>query len=181
MKVIETALAGVLILEPEVYGDDRGFFLESWNAREFADAGIDADFVQDNHSRSAAGVLRGLHFQNPRPQGKLVRVVAGAAWDVAVDLRRASPTYGKWAAVELSAANRLMFWVPVGLAHGFLSLADDTDVLYKCTDYYDPAAQQSLKWDDPAVAVDWPLAGRAPQLSARDREGTPFDAIEAFA
>lgn len=181
VDVIETGIAGLLVLEPRVFGDDRGFFLESWNAHAFAAIGVDAAFVQDNHSRSAKGVLRGLHFQNPDPQGKLVRVVAGAAWDVAVDLRRGSATFGRWHGVELSAANRRLLWVPPGFAHGFLTLADDTDFLYKCTAFHRPAHEHVLAWDDPALGIAWPLAGIAPRLSARDRAGVSLDRIAPFA
>lgn len=180
MQVIETGIAGLVILEPRVFGDDRGFFMESWNRRLFAGIGIDCDFVQDNHSRSARGVLRGLHYQQPNPQGKLVRVASGRVWDVAVDLRGGSPTYGKWAGVELSAANRRMFWVPPGFAHGFVSLEDSTDFLYKCTAFYDPASEHSLQWNDPALGIDWPLEGIEPMLSAKDRVGKPLSAVEAF-
>ncbi|MDY7523897.1 dTDP-4-dehydrorhamnose 3,5-epimerase [Sphingomonas sp. 10B4] len=181
MNVIETAIAGLLILEPTAYGDDRGFFLESWNRRRFADFGLDLEFVQDNHSRSAAGVLRGLHFQDPNPQGKLVRVVNGRAWDVAVDIRAGSATFGKWVGVELSATNKRMFWVPDGFAHGFLALEDDTDFLYKCTSYFEPANEHSLQWNDPILGIDWPLDGLEPQLSGRDRVGMPFAAIATVA
>jgi dTDP-4-dehydrorhamnose 3,5-epimerase len=181
MNIIETGIEGLLIIEPRVFGDDRGFFMESWNAAGFAEAGLDLNFVQDNHSRSAKGVLRGLHFQNPNPQGKLVRVVSGRVWDVAVDLRRSSSTFGKWAGVELSAANKRMFWVPPGFAHGFVSLEDGTDFLYKCTAPYDPSAEHSLMWNDPAVGIEWPLEGLEPQLSGKDQQGTALDEIEAFA
>lgn len=180
MKRIETAIPGPVILEPAVFGDDRGFFLESWNAETFAALGLDLTFVQDNHSRSARGVLRGLHFQNPNPQGKLVRVVAGRVWDVAVDIRRSSPHFGRWVGVELSAANKRMFWVPPGFAHGFVSLEDGTDFLYKCTASYEPVNEHALLWNDPAVGIDWPLEGIEPQLSAKDRAGTPLGRIEAF-
>ena len=181
MNVIETEIPGVLILEPRVHGDDRGFFMESWNARTFAGAGLNVTFVQDNHSRSARGVLRGLHFQDPHPQGKLVRVTAGRAWDVAVDLRRSSPAFGRSVGLELSAANKRMLWVPEGCAHGFVALEDDTDFLYKCTDFYDPAAEHSLLWNDPALAIAWPLDGIEPQLSAKDRAGRPLSEIAGFA
>ena len=180
MNVIETGLAGLLILEPRVFGDDRGFFLESWNRSTFREIGLDLDFVQDNHSRSAKGVLRGLHFQNPNPQGKLVRVVSGRAWDVAVDLRRSSPTFGRWEGIELSAANKRMFWVPPGFAHGFVALEDGTDFLYKCTGLYDPASEHSLKWDDPEVGIKWPVEGIEPQLSAKDEAGSSLSEIEPF-
>jgi len=181
MNVVEAAIPGPLIIEPAVFGDDRGFFMESWNAQRFRDAGLNFDFVQDNHSRSARGVLRGLHFQNPNPQGKLVRVTAGRVWDVAVDVRRSSPYFGKWVGVELSAANKRMFWVPPGFAHGFVSLEDGTDFLYKCTALYDPAAEHSLLWNDPALGIDWPLEGIEPQLSGKDKVGKPLAEIEGFA
>jgi dTDP-4-dehydrorhamnose 3,5-epimerase len=180
MNVIETTIAGLLIIEPKVFGDDRGFFMESWNADRFREAGLDLHFVQDNHSRSARGVLRGLHFQNPNPQGKLVRVTAGRAWDVAVDLRRASPSFGQWHGVELSAANKRMFWVPPGFAHGFVALEDGTDFLYKCTAFYEPAKEHSLLWNDPAVGIEWPLEGMEPQLSGKDQAGRRLCEIEAF-
>lgn len=181
MNVVETPIPGLLVIEPRVFGDDRGFFLESWNAAVFREAGLDLHFVQDNHSRSARGVLRGLHFQNPNPQGKLVRVTAGRAWDVAVDLRRSSPTCGRWHGVELSAANKRMFWVPPGFAHGFVALEDGTDFLYKCTAAYEPANELSLLWNDPAVGIDWPLEGIEPQLSAKDKHGSPLADIGLFA
>ncbi|MDB5737284.1 MAG: dTDP-4-dehydrorhamnose 3,5-epimerase [Sphingomonas bacterium] len=181
MKLIETAIPGPMIIEPQVFGDERGFFLESWNADRFAAVGLDLTFVQDNHSRSAKGVLRGLHFQNPNPQGKLVRVVAGAVWDVAVDLRRSSPHFGKWAGVELSATNKRMFWVPPGFAHGFLSLEDNTDFLYKCTATYAPADEQSLLWNDPAIGIEWPLGDIVPQLSAKDVVAKPLANVSPFA
>ena len=181
MNVIETAIPGPLILEPKVFGDDRGFFMESWNADTFRAIGLVVAFVQDNHSRSARGVLRGLHFQNPNPQGKLVRVAAGRVWDVAVDVRRSSPHFGKWVGVELSAANKRMFWVPPGFAHGFVSLEDGTDFLYKCTALYDPSAEHSLLWNDPALGIDWPVEGIEPQLSGKDKVGKPLAEIEGFA
>lgn len=181
MNIIETAIPGPLIIEPKVFGDERGFFFESWNADVFRAAGLDLSFVQDNHSRSARGVLRGLHFQNPNPQGKLVRVAAGRVWDVAVDLRRSSPHFGKWTGAELSAANKRMFWVPPGFGHGFVSLEDGTDFLYKCTTPYSPADEQSLRWNDPAVGIDWPLEGMEPQLSAKDKAGKALAEIESFA
>ncbi|MCW2339034.1 dTDP-4-dehydrorhamnose 3,5-epimerase [Sphingobium sp. B2D3A] len=178
MNLIETAIDGVFIIEPKVFGDERGFFLESWNARAFKDAGIDIDFVQDNHSRSSRGVLRGLHYQQPGPQGKLVRVTAGAVFDVAVDMRRSSPTFGKSVGVELSAANKRMLWVPEGMAHGFLCLEDGTDFLYKCRGFYDPSHEHSLLWNDPALGIDWPLGDIVPQLSAKDMAGKPLaDAV----
>lgn len=180
MNVIATAIPGVLIIEPRVFGDDRGFFMETWNAAGFAAAGLDLTFVQDNHSRSQKGVLRGLHFQNPGPQGKLVRVANGAVFDVAVDLRRSSPTFGQWVGVELSAANKRMFWVPEGLAHGFLTLEPDTDFLYKCTAPYAPQSEHTLAWDDPAVGIEWPLDGTEPVLSAKDAAGISLADLPAF-
>jgi len=180
VNIIDTAISDLKIIEPKVFGDDRGFFMESWNRRTFEGLGLDLDFVQDNHSRSARGVLRGLHFQNPNPQGKLVRVVAGRVWDVAVDVRRSSPTFGRWVGVELSAANRRMFWVPPGFAHGFVSLEDGTDFIYKCVGYYDPANEHSLLWNDPAIGIEWPLEGLEPQLSGKDKAGQPLSEIEAY-
>ena len=180
MNIIECAIPGPLIIEPKVFGDDRGFFMETWNAAAFAEAGLDLTFVQDNHSRSARGVLRGLHFQNPGPQGKLVRVTAGRVWDVAVDLRRCSPHFGHWVGVELSAANRRMFGGPEGLAHCFVTLEDGTDFLYKCTAPYAPQFEHSLAWDDPTVGIDWPIDGIAVQLSAKDRAGLALADIPAF-
>lgn len=181
MNIIECAIPGPLIIEPKVFGDDRGFFMESWNAATFRAAGLDFNFVQDNHSRSQRGVLRGLHFQNPEPQGKLVRVVSGAVYDVVVDLRRTSPHFGNWVGVELSAANRRMFWVPEGFAHGFLTLEDGTDFLYKCTSRYAPEYEQALAWDDPDVGIVWPLDGIAPILSAKDVAGVRLGDVRAFA
>ncbi|MCA6215285.1 dTDP-4-dehydrorhamnose 3,5-epimerase [Ideonella sp. B7] len=170
MKAIQTAIADVLILEPKVFGDARGFFMESFNQKVFDElVGQPVNFVQDNHSRSAKGVLRGLHFQKaPHAQGKLVRVTAGAVFDVAVDIRRESPTFGRWVGVELSADNHRQFWIPPGLAHGFLVLSDSADFLYKATDYYAPQAEGALRWDDPDLAIAWPDIGMAPQLSAKD-------------
>ncbi|MDX2208928.1 MAG: dTDP-4-dehydrorhamnose 3,5-epimerase [Sphingopyxis sp.] len=181
MNIIECAIPGPLIIEPKVFGDDRGFFMESWNASTFRAAGLDFNFVQDNHSRSQRGVLRGLHFQNPEPQGKLVRVVSGAVYDVIVDLRRTSPHFGKWVGVELSAANRRMFWVPEGFAHGFLTLEDGTDFLYKCTSRYAPEHEQTLAWNDPEVGIVWPLEGIEPQLSAKDAAGVRLADARVFA
>ena len=180
MIVHDTALPGVKLIEPRVFGDERGFFLESWNARVFADAGIDAAFVQDNHSRSARGVLRGLHYQIVEPQGKLVRVVSGAVFDVAVDIRRSSPHFGKWAGAELSAENKRMFWVPPGFAHGFITLSETADFLYKCTTLYAPAHERGIAWDDPAIGIDWPLDG-TPQLSAKDAAASRLADAEVFA
>jgi dTDP-4-dehydrorhamnose 3,5-epimerase len=181
VNIIETALPGVLIIEPRVFGDARGFFMETWNAAAFAAAGLDLVFVQDNHSRSQKGVLRGLHFQNPGPQGKLVRVTSGAVFDVAVDLRASSPTFGRWTGVELSADNKRMFWVPEGFAHGFLTLEDNTDFLYKCTAPYAPHSEHTLAWDDPAVGIDWPDLGMAPIISDKDTCGLCLADVPVFA
>ena len=180
MNIIECAIEGPLIIEPQIFGDERGFFMESWNAEKFKAAGLDISFVQDNHSRSQKGVLRGMHFQNPGPQGKLVRVVSGAVYDVAVDLRRASPNFGKWVGVVLSAENKRMFWIPQGFAHGFLTLEDNTDFLYKCDAPYTPQNEHSLAWDDPEVGIQWPTEGLEVKLSAKDQEGTPLSQVEAF-
>ena len=175
MKILASALDGVLLLEPQVFSDSRGCFFESWNAHRFAElTGVATEFVQDNHSISHRGVLRGLHYQlPPQAQGKLVRVVQGAVYDVVVDLRRHSPHFGHWAGFELSAANRQLLWVPPGFAHGFLSLADDSVTLYKTTAYYSPEHERCIRWDDPQLAIAWPLAG-APLLSPRDAEGPPL-------
>ena len=182
MKVTPTAIPEVLILEPKVFSDARGFFYESFNQKAFNDAtGLDVSFVQDNHSRSAKGVLRGLHYQVQQPQGKLVRVVRGAVFDVAVDIRKSSPTFGKWVGIELSEVNRKQHWVPPGFAHGFLTLSDGADVLYKTTDYYAPRLERCIAWDDPALAVAWPLAGNAPQISDKDKLGRSLADAEVFA
>jgi len=170
MKVIRTAIDGVLILEPKVFGDERGFFMESFNQKAFNEAvGHEVSFVQDNHSRSAKGVLRGLHYQRaPHAQGKLVRVTQGSVFDVAVDIRKGSPTYGQWVGVELSDQNHKQLWMPPGLAHGFLVVSESADFLYKTTDYYAPQAEGSVRWDDPDLAIPWPLGGMTPALSAKD-------------
>ena len=180
MNIVSTSIPGLLVMEPKVFGDARGFFLESFNARVFRDAtGLDVNFVQDNHSRSARGVLRGLHYQLRQPQGKLVRVVNGTVFDVAVDLRRSSPSFGRWEGVELSADNHRQMWIPPGFAHGFVVLSEAADFLYKTTDYYAPEHERCLLWNDPTVAVEWPLDG-APQLSAKDLAGRPLGACEVF-
>lgn len=182
MKVIATALPEVLILEPQVFGDERGFFYESFNARRFAEAtGVSRDFVQDNHSRSARGVLRGLHYQLQQAQGKLVRVSAGEVYDVAVDVRRSSPNFGQWVGVHLSAENKRQLWVPEGFAHGFLVLSEYAEFLYKTTDYYAPAHERCIRWDDASLAIDWPLDGLTPQLSAKDQQGLSLQDAETFA
>jgi dTDP-4-dehydrorhamnose 3,5-epimerase len=177
--VTATAIPDVLLIEPKVFGDARGFFLESWNAQAFAAAGVPATFVQDNHSRSPRGVLRGLHYQVRQAQGKLVRVVAGEVYDVAVDLRRAAPTFGRWVGERLSADNRRMLWIPPGFGHGFLVLSETADFLYKTTDYYAPAHERVIAWDDPDLAIAWPLAG-PPTLSARDTTGARLRDAEVF-
>lgn len=172
MKVSPSALPEVLIIEPKVYGDSRGFFFESFNQRAFNEAtGLDAKFVQDNHSRSAKGVLRGLHFQVQQPQGKLVRVVRGSVFDVAVDIRKSSSNFGRWVGVELTEENHRQLWVPPGFAHGFLVTSDTADFLYKTTDYYAPEFERCVAWNDPAIGVEWPLGSVAPQLSAKDKAG----------
>ena len=181
MKAERTSLADVLVIEPKVFGDARGFFMETWNARSFEALGIQARFVQDNHSRSARNVLRGLHYQLRQPQGKLVRVSAGEIWDVVVDLRRGSPSFGRWAGNRLDAESARMLWVPPGFAHGFLVLSDSADVLYKTTDFYAPEHERTLLWNDPAIGIDWPLAGAEPVLSDKDRRGTLLAQAETFA
>ena len=182
MNVIKTALEGVLILEPKVFGDERGFFMESFNQRAFDEAvGHHVDFVQDNHSRSSRGVLRGLHFQlPPHAQGKLVRVTQGSVFDVAVDMRRSSPTFGRWVGVELTGSNHRQFWIPPGFAHGFVVTSDSADFLYKTTDYYAPQAEGALRWDDPTVGVQWPLDGLTPLLSAKDAQAPLLGAAPCF-
>lgn len=176
MRVTPTAIPDVMLVEPRVFGDARGFFFESWNRRALAELGVDADFVQDNHSRSLRGVLRGLHYQIVHPQGKLVRVVAGEVFDVAVDMRRDSPHFGRWTGMLLSAANRRMLWVPPGFAHGFYVTSESAEFIYKCSDYYDPSHEVSLRWNDPQIGIAWPLLdGAAPTLSAKDAAGLTLD------
>jgi dTDP-4-dehydrorhamnose 3,5-epimerase len=189
MKLLQTDLPGVLIVEPAVFRDDRGWFMESWNAARFAD-GVQAlglprprDFVQDNHSCSSAGVLRGLHYQlPPHPQGKLVRVVKGAAFDVAVDIRRSSPNFGRWVGIELSAGNHRQLWVPEGFAHAFVALEDDTHFLYKTTDVYARDCERAIRWDDPALAIAWPLPGGSPpKVAPKDAAAPRLAEAETFA
>lgn len=175
MEVKDTAVQGAKIIQPKVFGDERGFFLETFQAERYAAAGIDLPFVQDNHSRSSKGVLRGLHFQKTKPQGKLVRVVRGEVFDVAVDIRPNSPTFGRWEGVILSEENKTQFWVPPGLAHGFVVLSDTADFEYKCTDYYDPSDEGCLIWDDPYLAIDWPISD--PLLSEKDRQAKTFSEL----
>jgi dTDP-4-dehydrorhamnose 3,5-epimerase len=180
MDIIKTKIPDVLILEPKVFGDDRGFFYESFNEKEFlAQTGVSLNFVQDNHSKSAQNVLRGLHYQIQQPQGKLVRAVVGEVFDVAVDLRRSSETFGQWVGVHLSAANKRMFWVPPGFAHGFVVLSETAEFLYKTTDYYAPQYERSLLWNDPELAIDWTI-DQPPILSAKDQAGTKFKDAEVF-
>jgi len=181
MNVITTPLEGLLVLEPRVFGDERGFFYESYNARQFAEAtGVTATFVQDNHSRSRRGVLRGLHYQIQQPQGKLVRVTAGAVFDVAVDIRRGSPTFGRWYGAELSAENMRQMWIPPGFAHGFVVTSEHAEFLYKTTDYWAPEHERAILWNDPAIGIDWPQA-LTPTLSHKDQAALPLAAAEVFA
>ena len=182
MKATRLAIPDVVLIEPRVFGDERGFFMESFNQRAFNEAtGTDHPFVQDNHSRSSRGVLRGLHYQIRQPQGKLVRVTSGAVFDVAVDLRTSSPTFGQWVGAELSADNHRQLWVPPGFAHGFLVLSNSADFLYKTTDYYAPEHERSLAWDDPDLAIAWPEVGAAPTLSAKDAVAPSLARAETFA
>jgi dTDP-4-dehydrorhamnose 3,5-epimerase len=182
IQVIRTAIPDVLILEPKVFGDSRGFFMESWNERAFTEAvGREVKFVQDNHSRSGQGVLRGLHYQLEQTQGKLVRVTHGRVFDVAVDMRKSSLTFGRHVAAELSGDNQRQLWVPEGFAHGFLVLSESADFLYKTTNYYHPASEQSLLWNDPALGIEWPLIGIAPKLAAKDAAGRLLQHAEVFA
>lgn len=181
MKFLKTPIEGVVLIEPQVFGDDRGFFMETWQAAKFDAAGIDAKFVQDNHSRSAQWTLRGMHLQVEHTQGKLVRVTAGTVFDVVVDLRRSSPSFGQWWGVELSDQNHSMVWVPPGLAHGMLVTSASADFLYKCTDIYSPAHERTLAWDDKTVNIQWPIPGDfQPKLSAKDTHGKGFAEIEKF-
>lgn len=180
MLITPTAIPDVVILEPKVFGDERGFFLESFNARAFEEAtGLTRDFVQDNHSKSVRNVLRGLHYQIQQPQGKLVRVVQGEVFDVAVDVRRASPTFGHWVGVHLSAENKKQLWVPEGFAHGFVVLSDTAEFLYKTTDYYNPAFERAILWNDPDLNIQWPISGE-PQLSGKDSAASRFRDAETF-
>jgi dTDP-4-dehydrorhamnose 3,5-epimerase len=182
MNIIATKIPEVLIIEPRVFGDERGFFMETWNQQAFAEQGLNMNFVQDNHSRSAQGILRGLHYQIKNPQGKLVRVTSGTVYDVAVDMRKSSPTFGQWAGVELSAENHRMFWVPEGFAHGFYVMSESADFQYKCTNLYAPEHERSLRWDAPELAIDWPLVnGAPPGLSAKDAEAVTLADAEVFA
>ena len=175
MKIETTPLSGLLVIKPDVYGDERGFFQETWNLRRYTEAGLDRHFVQDNLSYSRRGILRGLHFQNPGPQGKLVYVLQGEVFDVAVDVRADSPTFGQWYGITLSAENHTQFFVPEGFAHGFCVTSEFALFAYKCTDFYNPSAEFSLQWNDPAIGIEWPI--QDPELSAKDREGIPLSAF----
>lgn len=182
MKFFPTRIPEVVVIEPQLFGDHRGFFMETWQQRTFAEAGIDQTFVQDNHSRSSQGILRGLHYQIQQPQGKLVRVISGEVFDVAVDIRQGSPTFGQWVGERLSADNRLMLWVPPGFAHGFYVISAEAEFLYKCTDFYAPVHERAILWNDPTLAIDWPLVeGAAPVLSAKDAAAVPLADAELYA
>ncbi len=181
MEFLPTRLPDVIIIRSEVFEDSRGFFMETWNRRDFEHAGIDADFVQDNYSSSVAGTVRGLHYQIKRAQGRLVRVVKGEVFDVAVDLRKSSPDFGQWASEILSAENKKQIWIPPGFAHGFLVLSETAEFEYKCTDYYAPEHERTIRWDDPDIGVDWPLAdGQSPILSRKDQAGLPLKESQVY-
>jgi dTDP-4-dehydrorhamnose 3,5-epimerase len=180
VRLHPTDIPGVIVIEPVVYQDQRGFFMETWHADKLRGAGLDRVFVQDNHSGSARNALRGLHYQLGRPQGKLVRVVAGEIFDVAVDLRRSSPTFGRWTGMTLSAENRLQLWVPEGFAHGYYVVSEWSEVIYKCTDVYVPDEERTLRWDDPTIGIAWPLGADAPIVSAKDAKGLDFSAAPTF-
>ncbi|MDF1643133.1 MAG: dTDP-4-dehydrorhamnose 3,5-epimerase [Pseudomonadales bacterium] len=181
MKFTPSKIPDVVIIEPKVFGDQRGFFMETWSTRDFSEAGLDLNFVQDNHSGSTQGILRGLHYQIQNPQGKLVRVVRGEVYDVAVDMRRSSPTYGEWVGVTLSEQNRRMLWVPPGFAHGFYVTSAEAEFVYKCTDLYAPEHERSLLWNDPDLGIDWLIAADAlPTLSEKDVNGTPFKQADSY-
>lgn len=182
MKFVETSLPGVIRIEPRIFSDERGFFMETWQAKRFRDAGIDVEFMQDNLSHSSKGTLRGLHYQIQMSQGKLVRVVSGEVFDVAVDLRKSSPNFGRWVGEILSAENKHQLWVPPGFGHGFLVLSDTADFEYKCTDYYAPEFERTIRWDDPDIGIDWPLpSGRQPVLSAKDAAAPFLKDAETYA
>ncbi|QRK80799.1 dTDP-4-dehydrorhamnose 3,5-epimerase [Shewanella sp. LZH-2] len=178
MKIIDTKIPDVKIIEPKIFGDERGFFMETWNQRQFEElvTGKNTQFVQDNHSKSKKGILRGLHYQTMNTQGKLIRVVSGVVFDVAVDIRKNSPTFGKWIGEYLSAENKRQLWIPEGFAHGFYVLSDEADFLYKCTDYYNPSCEVSIKWDDLDIGIEWPMKG-VPVLSNKDRQGIRLSEI----
>jgi len=181
MKIIDTDIADVKIIETAVFGDERGFFMETWQQKKFEELVCPRQFVQDNHSKSAKGILRGMHYQTENTQGKLVRVIAGEVYDVAVDMRRSSPTFGKWVGVTLSADNKRQLWVPEGFAHGFYVTSESAEFVYKCTDYYNPGAEHSLLWNDEVVGIKWPLVdNEEPLLSAKDKQGLPFNEAVYF-
>lgn len=181
MRIINTEIPDVKIIEPAVFGDERGFFMETWNQKKFEEQVSNRRFVQDNHSKSAKGILRGLHYQIENTQGKLVRVVTGEVFDVAVDMRKKSETFGKWVGVYLSAENKKQLWVPEGFAHGFYVTSEHAEFVYKCTDYYNPAAEHSLIWNDPDIGIEWPLmASEQPLLSDKDKKGKPFNEAKCF-
>jgi dTDP-4-dehydrorhamnose 3,5-epimerase len=181
MQIIQTAIPDVLLIQPKVFGDERGFFFESFNLRRFTElTGMAANFVQDNHSKSARHVLRGLHYQIKQAQGKLVRVVAGEVWDVAVDIRKSSPTFGQWVGLNLSAENKRSLWIPEGFAHGFVVLSETAEFLYKTTDYWAPESERCILWNDSSLAIDWQLNGATPLLSGKDQAGLPFKQAECF-
>lgn len=181
MRIQRMRIPEVMVVEPDVFEDDRGYFMEAWQAQRFAEAGLDAEFVQDNRSRSVRGILRGLHYQIQRPQGKLVSVTRGEVYDVAVDMRRSSPTFGRWVGMSLSDVNKLMLWVPPGFAHGFYVVSEVVDFEYKCTDYYAPAYERTVAWNDPDLNIDWPLlAGETPLLSRKDAAGEAFRDAECY-
>ncbi len=181
MKFVPTQIPDVIIIEPQVFGDDRGFFMETYHADKFKEVGLDLNFVQDNHSKSKQGILRGMHYQIKQPQGKLVRVVSGEVFDVAVDMRKSSPTYGKWVGEYLSAENKKMLWVPPGFAHGFYVTSETAEFVYKCTDLYAPEYERSLLWNDSYIGIAWPLVnGEEPLLSDKDRQGMPFAKAESY-
>ena len=182
MQFVETSLPGVIRIEPRIFSDERGFFMETWQSRRFREAGIDAEFVQDNFSHSSKGTLRGLHYQIKQPQGKLVRVVAGEVFDVAVDLRRSSANFGQWAGEILSAENKHLLWVPPEFAHGFLVLSETAEFEYKCTDFYAPEAERAIRWDDPQIGIEWPLpSGEQPMLSEKDADAPFLEGAETYA
>jgi dTDP-4-dehydrorhamnose 3,5-epimerase len=182
MKIIDTDIEDVKLMEPRVFGDARGFFMETWRDDQFKELVADVSFVQDNHSRSTQGILRGLHYQIKHPQGKLVRVILGEVFDVAVDLRKGSPTFGRWTGVVLSAENNRLLWVPPGFAHGFYVMSDEAEFVYKCTDYYAPEYERSILWNDPVIDIEWPLVdGKPPMLSPKDEEGLSFNDSEVYA
>jgi len=180
MRFLPTEIPEVLLIEPRVFGDSRGFFMETWHAAKFAAAGLDLNFVQDNHSKSVQGTLRGLHYQIEKPQGKLVRVISGEVFDVAVDLRKNSPTFGRWVGDILSAENKKMLWVPPGFGHGFYVLSSEAEFVYKCTELYAPEHERCIRWDDPELGIAWPLLAQAPLLSAKDLAGVPLAEAELY-